>query len=141
MAVCAVIPFLNEIETLKVVVTKTLNFVNTVIAVNDGSSDNSEKEIEKSENVIIINCNVNSGKGEALKLGFEKALLMNFEKIITLDADLQHDPELIPEILEKLNLSDIIVGNRLKNLKGMPPQRILSNKITSFLLSIKQQNA
>jgi glycosyltransferase involved in cell wall biosynthesis len=137
VAVCALIPFFNEIETLKVVVTKTLNYVDTVIAVNDGSLDSSEKEIEKLENVITINLDVNSGKGKALKFGFEKALLLNFEKIITIDADLQHDPELIPAIIEKLNLFDVVIGNRLKNLKAMPLQRILSNKITSFLLYIK----
>lgn len=137
MSVCSVIPFYNEIKTLKAVVINSLNFVDTVVAVNDGSNDGSEKEIDNLENVILINLKVNSGKGEALRNGFEKALALGFEKIITLDADLQHDPIFIPKIIDALDNYDIVIGNRLNDLQGMPIQRILSNKLTSFLLSLK----
>ena len=137
MSVCAIIPFYNEFTTIKAVVINSLNYVHTVIAVNDGSIDNSEKEIENLEKVILINLKVNSGKGEALRIGFEKALSLGFKKIITLDADLQHDPKFIPKIIDALDNYDILIGNRLNDLHGMPPQRILSNKLTSFLLSLK----
>ena len=137
MSVCSVIPFYNEIKTLKAVVINSLNFVDTVVAVNDGSNDGSEKEIDNLEKVILINLKVNSGKGEALRNGFEKALALGFEKIITLDADLQHDPIFIPKIIDALDNYDIVIGNRLNDLQGMPIQRILSNKLTSFLLSLK----
>ncbi len=137
MAVCAIIPFYNEVSTIKAVVIDSLNFVHTVIAVNDGSIDNSEKEIENLEKVFLINLKANSGKGEALRIGFEKALALGFERIITIDADLQHDPKLIPKIIDALDNYDIVIGNRLNDLKGMPLQRIISNKLTSFLLSLK----
>ena len=137
MSVCAVIPFYNEINNLRTVVKRSLNFVDFVIAVNDGSNDNSEKEIENIKNVELINLQLNSGKGESLKIGFEKALSLNFKKIITLDADLQHDPDLIPKILDELENYDIVIGNRLNNLKGMPFHRRVSNILTSFLLSLK----
>ena len=55
MSVCAVIPFYNESNTVSEVVLNTLNFVDTVIAVNDGSVDNSELKIENLERVILIN--------------------------------------------------------------------------------------
>jgi glycosyltransferase involved in cell wall biosynthesis len=137
LSVCSVIPFYNEIKTLKAVVINSLNFVDTVVAVNDGSNDGSEKEIDNLEKVMLINLKINSGKGEALRNGFEKALALGFEKIITLDADLQHDPIFIPKIIDALDNYDIVIGNRLNDLQGMPIQRILSNKLTSFLLSLK----
>lgn len=137
MSDCAVIPFYNEINNLRTVVVNSLNFVDFVIAVNDGSNDNCEKEIENIKNVELINLQLNSGKGSALKFGFDKALLLKFKKIITLDADLQHDPELIPKFLDELENYEIVIGNRLNNLKGMPFHRRLSNILTSFLLSLK----
>jgi glycosyltransferase involved in cell wall biosynthesis len=137
VSVCAVIPFYNELNTIKTVVLNSLNFVDVVIAVNDGSVDNSEKTIEDLENVILINLKVNSGKGESLKIGFDKALSLNFKKIITLDADLQHDPEFIPKIIDELENYEAVIGNRLNKLKSMPLHRRLSNKLTSFLLSLK----
>jgi glycosyltransferase involved in cell wall biosynthesis len=134
---CAVIPFYNEINNLRRVVVKSLNFVDYVIAVNDGSNDNCEREIENIKNVELINLQLNSGKGSALKIGFERAISLKFKKIITLDADLQHDPELVPKILDELENHEIVIGNRLNNLKGMPFHRRISNILTSFLLSLK----
>jgi glycosyltransferase involved in cell wall biosynthesis len=137
VSVCAVIPFYNEFNTVKEAVTASLNYVDIVFAVNDGSVDNSEKEIENLERVNLINLKTNKGKGEALKIGFKKALSLNFSKVITLDADLQHDTAFIPELISALDNYDIVIGNRLSDLESMPLQRRLSNKITSFLLSLK----
>jgi len=50
---------------------------------------------------------------------------------------LQHNPESIPDLLSGLKYFDLVLGNRLKDLSGMPFQRRMSNKLTSFLLSLK----
>lgn len=134
--ICAVIPFYNEKETLSRILNDTLNYVDIIFAVNDGSSDNWKYE-QNQDKVHFINLRRNYGKGRALSEGFEAAVKSNIDIIITLDADLQHDPEYIPHFVEELKSYDIVIGNRLKNLTGMPIQRKLSNKLTSFLLSIK----
>jgi hypothetical protein len=56
---------------------------------------------------------------------------------IFLDGDGQHDPNLIPKFLEKLDSADIVIGSRFlkQELKNMPPQRRLSNLITTKLIS------
>jgi glycosyltransferase involved in cell wall biosynthesis len=119
------------------VLRETAKYVDFIFAVNDGSTDDSY-EVEKSEtNANFIKHDKNYGKGKALRTGFEAALSLNYQFIITLDADLQHDPKNIPEFLEKINHYDIVIGNRLKNIKSMPFQRRLSNRITSFLLMVK----
>lgn len=50
---------------------------------------------------------------------------------------MQHNPKSIPALLSRLDNFDLVVGNRLKDLSGMPFQRIMSNKLTSFLLRKK----
>ena len=135
--VCAVIPFYNEAKTINEVIERTLHFVDYVIAVDDGSNDGSTEAIEKSERVILLTNPVNTGKGFALNTGFRESIKNNFEITVTLDADLQHNPELVPALIDGINSYDIIIGNRLNNLKSMPLQRIVSNKLTSILLSLK----
>lgn len=135
--VCAVIPFYNERDFLFDVVSETLKFVDNVIAVNDGSSDGSEKIIDNLERVQVVSLNRNYGKGYALQIGFNESIKQNFDTIITLDADKQHNPAFIPEFISQLSNFDIVIGNRLNDTKDMPIQRILSNKITSSLLSLK----
>jgi glycosyltransferase involved in cell wall biosynthesis len=135
--IAAVIPFFNEKHTINQIVQSTVNYVNSVIAVDDGSTDNSSENITLLENVTVIRNNTNRGKGFALRKGFNYAVENGYESIITLDADLQHNPDEIPLLCSKLNEYPIVIGNRLNNVSGMPLQRRLSNKITSFLLSIK----
>ncbi|HSW54565.1 MAG TPA: glycosyltransferase family 2 protein [Ignavibacteriaceae bacterium] len=135
--VCAVIPFFNEKETLNLVLDETLKYVSYIFAVNDGSNDDTYQiEREKSE-LEIIDINKNYGKGKALRVGFEAAISSGYEIVVTLDADLQHEPKYIPRLIEGLQSFDIVIGNRLKNLKDMPIQRRLSNKLTSFFLTLK----
>ena len=134
---CAIIPFLNEEKTIEDIVEKTLEYVDCIIAVDDGSDDNSISKISNNEKVFLIKNIVNRGKGYSLNVGFRKSIELNSHFTITLDADLQHPPEYIPEILEKLKENDVVIGNRLNDFKNMPLQRILSNKLTSSLLTLK----
>ncbi len=135
--VAAVIPFYNESKTINRIVLETLKYVSFVIAVDDGSTDGSPNNIRVTENVTLISYKRNRGKGYALRKGLEKGIEKGFLKLITIDADFQHDPEEIPALISGLINYDIVIGNRLNDLKGMPLQRRISNKITSFLLSIK----
>ncbi len=137
---CAIIPFLNEEKTIEDIVEKTLEYVDCIIAVDDGSDDNSISKISNNEKVFLIKNIVNRGKGYSLNVGFRKSIELNSHFTITLDADLQHPPEYIPEILEKLKENDVVIGNRLNDFKNMPLQRILSNKLTSALLTLKTKN-
>ncbi len=136
-SVCAVIPFYNEAGTIAEVIERTLNFVDCVIAVNDGSTDGSADLIRNIKRLVLISNATNRGKGLALNRGFSESIKANFRITVTLDADLQHEPELILKLIEGIENFDIIIGNRLGNLKTMPLHRIASNKLTSFLLSIK----
>lgn len=134
---CAIIPFYNEINSIDKIIDATLEYCNYIFAVNDGSTDGSENKIKFKNNVKIISHTKNLGKGKALRSGFEEALKSNFKFVVTLDADLQHSPGCIPELIKNLLENDFVLGNRLNDLSDMPFQRIMSNRITSFLLSRK----
>ena len=135
--VCAVIPFYNEKETLKKILEETSNYVNYIFAVNDGSTDDLYSDESELDGVECIKLEKNYGKGKALSVGFEKAISSGFQYVITLDADLQHDPQYIPKLLDAVSIYDLVIGNRLNNLVGMPIQRRASNKLTSILLTVK----
>ncbi len=134
--IAAVIPFFNEYKTINEIIIRTLPFVHKVFAINDGSTDGSENNVPDNPGVCLINLPSNSGKGAALNRGFNLSLSEGFNFTVTLDADLQHPPELIPVLLN-VGSDDIVIGNRLNDRSKMPLQRKLSNSITSYLLSKK----
>ncbi len=105
-----------------------------ILVVDDGSLD-STYQTARSCGVRVLQHEKNKGKGEALKSGFEYAIKENYSGVITLDADLQHDPKFIPDFIKNTD-SDILVGTRERNLRIMPFSRWLTNNLTSMIVSI-----
>jgi len=133
MKILALIPAYNEEERIGKVVKKTLKYCD-VIVIDDGSMDDTGKRAEE-KGAFVIKHEKNRGKGDALITGFNYALKNNYDIIITLDADGQHDPSEIPNFLKKIDKYDIIIGAR--DFKEMPFPRRISNTITTFLLSLR----
>ncbi len=134
-----VIPVYNSEKYLDELITKILYFFpkENIFAIDDGSSDNSA-EICSSFGINLSKLSQNSGKGSALKKGFEEAIMNDFVFAITLDSDLQHDPNQIPVFIKKQNEkeADLIIGKRNFSIKKMPFPRICSNTLTSFVVSL-----
>ncbi len=133
----AIIPFYNEERTINKIILHTLKYVDKVIAVNDGSTDNSLQNLPQNEKVFLVNLVNNSGKGFALNKGFEYSITLDSQFTFTLDADLQHNPDFIPDFFTKIENYDIVIGSRKKTPGTMPIHRIASNALTSYLMSKK----
>ncbi len=86
--VSVIIPAFNEEETVAgvVEVIKKAKYVDEIIVVNDGSSDNTAEEAERA-GAIVINHKVNKGKGEALWTGYNNA---ECDVIAFIDADIHN---------------------------------------------------
>jgi glycosyltransferase involved in cell wall biosynthesis len=107
-----------------------------ILIVEDGSPDDTY-DVANSTGAIVIRHEVNRGKGEGLKTGFSYALENGYDGVISIDADLQHDPNVIPEFISiaKKQHVDVIVGTRPRSLSNMPFERFMTNHLTSLIIS------
>lgn len=125
MRVFAVIPAYNEERTVGEVVAEVRKYVDEVVVVDDGSSDSTHTEAKKAGARVLRHA-ANLGLGGALKTGCEYAVKKGASAIVTIDADLQHEPEEIAKLLKALSEGcDIVFGSR--NLKSMPMIKKMGN--------------
>jgi glycosyltransferase involved in cell wall biosynthesis len=108
-----------------------------VLVVNDGSTDSTSR-VAREAGAIVLDHPENLGKGAALRTGFEYAVDRDYEAVITMDGDGQHDPAAIPEFCEALERTgaDIIVGTRMQAVGDMPAIRRWTNRTTSRVVSL-----
>lgn len=127
--VVAVIPAYNEERFIGSVVLKTLQYVDEVFVVDDGSKD-ATAEIAELAGAIVVR-QENAGKGVALNTGFKKAMeLILPAVIVTMDGDWQHMPVEIPRVIEPIlkGEADMVVGSRyLEQTSDVPKQRVLGH--------------
>lgn len=134
--ICVVIPAFNNEATVSHVVRKAKHEVDHVMVFDDGSTDNTAVMAEKA-GAYVIRLSKNTGKGNVLRVAFRYALKNHFDAIITLDADLQHDPSEIPKFINYYakHHPKIIIGNRLLGKNMIPRIRYGPNKIGTILFS------
>ncbi|NBC83466.1 MAG: glycosyltransferase [Bacteroidetes bacterium] len=137
-----VIPVYNEEEN----VPKLLSWIDStlknksipyeIILVNDGSTDNTWLELKQyaisNKQVKAINFYGNFGQSTAMMAGIDYA---SGEYIVTMDGDLQNDPEDIPMLLKLIEEgeNDVIAGERL-NRQDKALARKLPSKVANFLI-------
>jgi glycosyltransferase involved in cell wall biosynthesis len=106
-----------------------------VLVIDDGSRDGTG-EVAAGLACRVLAFPVNQGKGAALKAGFDVAVREGFEAVITIDADLQHKPEHLTEFGRRYHTGDILIGTRAMGISIMPAERLLTNNLTSIIISI-----
>ena len=113
-----VIPTYNERENLPKLVKQLseLNFNNwQVLIIDDNSPDETgaiAEKLSKQYPLSVIHRSSKTGLGDAYRAGFKKALAMNPDIIIQMDADLSHNPKVILKMIDKLNNNDLVIGSR-----------------------------
>ncbi len=143
--ISVVVPLLNEEQSLKELFDKIVdalqNYSFEIIFVDDGSTDGSWDVIsslsEQNENVKGIRFRRNYGKSDALQAGFE---VVSGRYVVTIDADLQDDPNEIPELISMLQQNlDLVSGWKKKRhdpISKTVPSRFF-NAVTRFTTGIR----
>jgi glycosyltransferase involved in cell wall biosynthesis len=108
-----VIPAFNEEAVLGRTLDALLQEVSSsqVLVVSDGSTDKTS-QIVNDRKINLLELPFNLGVGAAMRSGFQFAKENGFQKVIQFDADLQHQPKYIKEIVSELDKYDVVVGSR-----------------------------
>ena len=107
-----------------------------VLVVDDGSRD-ATAEAARAAGAEVLSHPANRGKGAALRTGFEAALARGASGVLTLDADGQHPPGLLPRFLEASASADLVLGCRMDDAASMPWLRLQANRLASRLVSAR----
>ncbi len=131
-----IIPAYNEAGRILRVIEKVKAKGLPVLVVNDGSDDDTAA-VASQAGANVISLSSNQGKGAAIREGLSCFLKENYDGIILMDADEQHDPNdlrCFVEALESQN-GDLILGNRMASPENMPWIRRVTNRVMSFIIS------
>jgi glycosyltransferase involved in cell wall biosynthesis len=114
--ITVILPAFNEEVSIGSVVLLTRYYADSVIVVDDGSSDRTAEIARKAGAEVIVH-EVNKGKGAALKTGFAAADNLGADIIVTMDSDGQHNPAEIPKLVDPIikGEADMVNGSRYLN--------------------------
>lgn len=136
--VAILIPVYNEELMVADVLTRLLDVRSDrdweIIVVDDASTDRTAETLGSfGDRIRVIRHPVNLGYGAALKTGIRATRAAN---VIFLDSDGQHDPALVPAVVERLRDHEFVIGTR-KNQEGVPavrrPGKLVLRLVVSFL--------
>jgi len=109
-----VIPAFNEASTIKDVILNAQTY-GDVIVIDDASTDLTY-DISINSGALVLKNSINLGYDKSLSKGFEKASFLDYEFILTMDADGQHNFNLIPDFIFFLEKGcDVVAGFRQKH--------------------------
>ena len=133
MNLAIIIPTYNPPDTFSSLL-KSIRKITSkpIIIIDDGSTPKINMEYS---GVVVLRNRHNQGKGDTLIKGFQYAENEGFTHAITIDADYQHDPELINSFFEFDENINLVLGTR-NFTEDMPIHRRISNKLTSYIISL-----
>lgn len=140
LKVCVLVPTYNNAGTLRSVVSDILDYSDSVIVINDGSTDDTAEILQDfGHRITKVSYQSNKGKGHALKAGFRKARELGYEYAITIDSDGQHYPEEIPNFVRAIaeNPGAMIIGERDLSNVDINGKSTFANKFSNFWFSVQ----
>lgn len=138
MRVLTAIPVYNEEAYLASVLEQVLQHAGDVLVVDDGSSDRTPEILRDFPTIQVIRHPTNLGYGAGLRSAFDRALEADYDGLVTIDCDGQHEPSLIPFLVAHLHDSEIVSGSRYLQIfdpTQRPPEqrRRINVEVTRWL--------
>jgi len=138
--VLTALPVHNEAKHVAAVLAEVRKYNQEVLVVDDGSVDETPQLLARELDVRTLTHETNLGYGAALRTAFEYALENEYDVLVTIDCDGQHQPKLIPALAAAVTdeAGDMISGSRyLQKFDGdsLPPEerRRVNVEITAWL--------
>ncbi len=140
MRILVAIPVHNELKYVNQVLDKVLGYHRDILVVDDGSIDGTADLLRQRSDIQVIRHPVNRGYGQSLIDAFKYADARGYDWVITMDCDEQHEPEMIPEFIRRIESDqwDIISGSRYLAVReddDLPPgdRRLVNRSITTII--------
>ncbi len=136
MKTIVIIPTYNEKENIGQLLDEIMNLPKDIeaLVVDDDSPDGTWRIVEdyskKDPRVHLLRRTLERGRGLAEVAGFKYALEKGADYILTMDADFSHQPQYIPQFLQKIKDFDIVIGSRFLPEGGEVGRGFLRRLIT-----------
>jgi len=137
------LPVFNEARHISRVLDAVRQHSQHILVVNDGSTDDTPVVLSSEKGIEVVTHPVNRGYGAALDTAFQYALENQFDVLVTIDCDGQHQPQLIPKLAAAMETDDgmrvdLVSGSRyLRQFDGdsLPPEdrRRINLEITGIV--------
>jgi dolichol-phosphate mannosyltransferase len=140
-----IIPTYNERDNIQklIPILMELDLSLSILVVDDNSPDGTGKLVndmsEQNDRIQVLHRPSKLGLGSAYIAGFKHAIQQDVDCIFEMDADFSHDPNMIPEFLEKLETCDVVIGSRYIsgiNVVNWPMSRLLLSYFANFYTRI-----
>ena len=130
------LPVYNEARHVTAVLDEVLRYSPEVLVVDDGSTDGTSELLAKRRDIHVVRHPKNRGYGAGLRSAFNFAVYDDYDVLVTIDCDGQHQPKMIPDFVAACQGVDIVSGSRyLKQFAGdsQPPaaRRKINEQITA----------
>ena len=136
--IVAAIPCFNEARFIGSVVVRAKKFVDSVIVIDDGSTD-ATAEIAAAAGADVYQHGRNQGYGAAIRSAIEKGRQLNADILVIIDGDGQHDSSDIPEVVKPIieGKADVVVGSRFLGIGKKPPMfRRLGQRVLTIATNV-----
>lgn len=141
--VLTALPVYNEERHLAEVLAEVRKHASEILVVDDGSTDGTQELLSRERGIYVLRHEQNQGYGAALRSAFQYALAGQYDVLVTIDCDGQHEPNLIPELAavvfnQQERPADIVSGSRyLQQFPGASvapmDRRRINMQITEWL--------
>jgi len=140
MRVLVAIPVYNEQRHVAQVLSQVLRLTDDVLVIDDGSTDATPQILDRTPRITVLRHTENRGYGQSLIDAFGYSHSKQYNWVITIDCDDQHEPARIPALIERAEHDDVDIVSGSRYLITMPSntaapadRRRINQKITGML--------